>query len=455
MRGRALGRGRLIRRRNKKGTNYVGDWTDADGRRRREVLSSDRRVAERMLGDIIRKRDLEIAGLGIEDSHEMLVADLKAQYLADLKLRVTAGHVTNIKSRFKRIFEAVKARRVSDLRPGDVLAFRRQRVADGSSNRTANLDVAALKGMLNWAVDSGILGTNPLAKIKPLPQGKKHQRYRRRAMTESEVELFLQAAAEDDAEQEAHVAADQTIDGGSKGKGYAVRKRVVRVPQFPLWLALIETGARWGALTQVLWQDLDDEVATLRLRAETAKGEREQVNPIPIELLDELQELRAIHAEVTGLKPLPSDCIFLTPRGESWGRQSRNAMRIFDRLLERAELEKVDTTGEKLDIHALRHTFGTRLLRAGVGLHQVQKLMGHSSPALTAQVYAHLATDDLRDAVSRMPTVDGGGARKLPRGLPGTKLAQGPGGLSACAHKPLSGMERVIGIEPTTFSLGS
>ena len=455
MRGRALGRGRLVRRRNKKGTQYVGDWSDAEGRRRREVLSSDRRVAERMLGDIIRKRDLEIAGLGIEGANEMRLADLKIQYLADLKLRVTAAHVTNMKSRFKRIFEEIKARRVSDLRPGDVLAFRRQRVADGASNRTANLDVSALKAMLNWAVDAGILGANPLAKIKPLPQGKKHQRFRRRAMTETEVEDFLQAAAEDDAEQAAHVAAEHTIDGGSKGKGYAARQRATRVPQFPLWLALIETGARWGALTQVLWQDLDEEATTLRLRAETSKGEREQVNPIPIELLDELQELRAVHAEVTGQQPAPSDCIFLTPRGESWGNQSANAMRIFDRLLERAELEKIDSTGEKLDIHALRHTFGTRLLRAGVGLHQVQKLMGHSSPALTAQIYAHLATDDLRDAISRMPKMAGGSARKLPRGLSGTKLAQGPGGLSACAHKPLSGMERVIGIEPTTFSLGS
>ncbi len=81
--------------------------------------------------------------------------------------------------------------------------------------------------------------------------------------------------------------------------------------------------------------------------------------------------------------------------------------------------------------------------------------MGHSSPELTARVYAHLVCDDLRDAVERLPRGGGGGSRSLLRGLPGTKLAQGPGGLSACARKSLEGMERVIGIEPTTFSLGS
>ena len=45
--------------------------------------------------------------------------------------------------------------------------------------------------------------------------------------------------------------------------------------------------------------------------------------------------------------------------------------------------------------------------------------------------------------------------RQRPVGGVSIKLAQGPGGLSACARKPLSDMERVIGIEPTTFSLGS
>ena len=116
-------------------------------------------------------------------------------------------------------------------------------------------------------------------------------------------------------------------------------------------------------------------------------------------------------------------------------------MRIFDRLLDSAELEKIDASGQKLDIHALRHTYGTRLLRAGVGLHQVQKLMGHSSPELTARVYAHLVSDDLRDAVERLPCGGGGGSRSQLRGLPGTKLAHAKGsfGLSACARKSLEG----------------
>ncbi len=455
MRGRAIGRGRLVRRRNKRGTVYVGDWSDASGKRRRQVLSTDRRVAERQLGDIIRRRDLELAGLGREESHDRLLEEVRGLYESDLEQRVSAGHLSNLKGRLKRVLGGLRARRVSELQTSDLLEWRRRRIEDGASNRTANLDVAAVQGMLRWAVDCDVIASNPLAKLKRLPQGQKHQRYRRRALTEAEIERFLTAAIEDDAEQARHVAAERTIKNGTKGSRYAGRERSHRVPQYPLWLALVETGARWGALSQTVWQDLDEESATLRLRAETAKSGREQTNPIRKELVQELVALRELQTELLGDVPGDGDRIFLTPRGEPWGKQSRNAMRIFDRLLDRAELEKIDASGQKLDIHALRHTYGTRLLRAGVGLHQVQKLMGHSSPELTARVYAHLVCDDLRDAVERLPRGGGGGSRSQLRGLPGTKLAHGKGSFGRVARKSLEGMERVIGIEPTTFSLGS
>ena len=80
-------------------------------------------------------------------------------------------------------------------------------------------------------------------------------------------------------------------------------------------------------------------------------------------------------------------------------RATNNAMRVFNRLLTRGGIPRVDDDGRKLDIHSLRHTFGSRLARRGVGLVQVQRLMGHSDPKLTAQVYTHLDVEDLRKAV--------------------------------------------------------
>ena len=456
MRGRALGRGRLVRRRNKSGVVYVGDWSDSSGRRRREVLSTDRRVAERMLSDIIRRRDLEMAGLDVEDAQSTPLVELKEAYLAELATRVTERHLENSKARLSRVLKGVNAQTVADLAPQDVQAWRRERVADGASNRTANLDVNSLRSMLRWALQAEIIGRDPLSTVKPLPEGKRNQRYLRRSLSEDEVARFLLQARVDDQEEAARMQAERSKAGGTKGKKWAGRERLHRVPQVPLWNAFLETGARWGALTRVTWADLDESAGTLRLRVENAKGGHEQLIPLREQLIELLGELREHHVQALGEEPADSAHIFLTPRGEHWPTATRNAMRILDRVLEAAGIDKVDDAGRKLDIHALRHTFGTRLLRAGVGLHQVQRLLGHSSPALTAQVYAHLGSDDLRKAVEQLPRVGPGGrgGASRPR-LSGTKLAQAKGGLGRVARKSLEEMERVIGIEPTTFSLGS
>ncbi len=49
-------------------------------------------------------------------------------------------------------------------------------------------------------------------------------------------------------------------------------------------------------------------------------------------------------------------------------------------------------------VHTLRHTYATRMVRAGVRLDVVQRLLGHARLATTAQ-YLHSSMDDLRDAV--------------------------------------------------------
>ena len=52
--------------------------------------------------------------------------------------------------------------------------------------------------------------------------------------------------------------------------------------------------------------------------------------------------------------------------------------------------------------HDLRHTTATLLLRSGVPLVVVQKVLRHRDPKLTEAVYGHLATDYLRAEVNRL-----------------------------------------------------
>jgi len=49
--------------------------------------------------------------------------------------------------------------------------------------------------------------------------------------------------------------------------------------------------------------------------------------------------------------------------------------------------------------HDLRHGFATELLRRGVDVHRVQRLMRHSDVRVTTRIYGHLMVEDLRAAV--------------------------------------------------------
>jgi hypothetical protein len=55
-----------------------------------------------------------------------------------------------------------------------------------------------------------------------------------------------------------------------------------------------------------------------------------------------------------------------------------------------------------LRFHDLRHTTATLLLKAGVPLATVQRLLRHSDPAITTEVYGHLDVEDMRRGINQL-----------------------------------------------------
>lgn len=318
--------------------------------------------------------------------------EIAREYLDDLKHRVTELHFRNVELRLGRTLAALGVDRVDALQPLAVIRYRNQLRAEGLAPRSANLIVDNLRTMLGWAHDCGLITANPLGRIRRLPDGAGHQRCVRRALSDEEIGRFLAAAEADDAE----TARGWALRGGGEGNH---RRSAQRVPQAPLWRGFLDTGARWSELTRVVWGDIDLERRTLCLRAENTKAKRRRVVPLGAGVRAVLLALRGVHERVLGRPVTREDAVFLTPEGARWCRPTNNAMRIFNRLLVRAGIARVDAEGRKLDIHALRHTFGSRMARSGAGLVHVQRLMGHSDPKLTAQVYTHLDVEDLRGAI--------------------------------------------------------
>jgi hypothetical protein len=61
------------------------------------------------------------------------------------------------------------------------------------------------------------------------------------------------------------------------------------------------------------------------------------------------------------------------------------------------------------DVHALRHTYGTHLSKAGVPLRTAKAAMHHSDPSLTANVYTDPKLLDVAGAVASLPDLPPGG----------------------------------------------
>lgn len=73
---------------------------------------------------------------------------------------------------------------------------------------------------------------------------------------------------------------------------------------------------------------------------------------------------------------------------------SRNLQRSLDRLARKAGISK------KITLHTLRHTFGSTLLRKGVNIEVVSKLMGHANIMITYNKYIHTIQEEEAKAMN-------------------------------------------------------
>ena len=81
--------------------------------------------------------------------------------------------------------------------------------------------------------------------------------------------------------------------------------------------------------------------------------------------------------------------LFAGPRGHAWSYPA-----AYDLVLRLRE-----KTGIDFDPHWFRHSAATRMLRDGVPVEVVSKVLGHSSVAITSAVYGHLTAEDARKAL--------------------------------------------------------
>lgn len=374
-------------------------------------------AARQVLADLERKAERQRAGLitpgeaRVAEHLTRPIGEHIADYLTSLEASgASPKHVSETGRILKRMVEGCDFGTLAAIERSGVEHWLNRRRLDGASARTRNIDLIRLNAFLNWGIGAKRLISNPLKGL-PLANEKADNRRQRRAMTEEELGRLL-----DVARRRPLLEALTVRKGPRKGEAYAdirleVRERLETLgrERALIYKSLVLTGLRRNELASLTVGQLalDGPTPHAELDAADEKNREGHTIPIRADLAADLKhwladKLVTLQAEALGRgMPIPARLpantpLFVVPD---------KLVRIFDRDLKAAGIPKRDDRGRTLDVHALRHTFGTLLSKGGVPLRTAQAAMRHSDPSLTANIYTDPRLLDIGGALDALPTL--------------------------------------------------
>jgi len=371
----------------------------------RSILAQLQRQSELVKSNVISVGEDAIAG------HQATkLADHFAAYMMHQKAKeLNATRIANTESRLNRIARDCGLVRLSDLTPTALERWLLERQQEDMSAGTRNAYREAWIGFGNWCVTTNRLQTNPMASL-PKANVKADCRRKRRAMTEEELTRLL------DATRRRPVLDAMTIRRGpNKGKAIAKisneskrRLELLGRERSLIYKTYLLTGLRKSELASITAGQvhIGEPMSYLDLAAADEKNREGSQLPLRHDLAVELDEwIGEKRQSLSGDATIAISCqqsadlsadtpLFNIPTG---------ILRILNRDLELANIPKVDERGRTIDIHALRHTFGTHLSKAGVAPRTAQAAMRHSSIDLTMNVYTDPKLLDVQGALERLP----------------------------------------------------
>lgn len=237
----------------------------------------------------------------------------------------------------------------------------------GMALMTTNHYLAAAKAFCNWLAKEKRLMVNPLEHMTKL-NAATDRRYERRALLLEEIGRLLKAAG------------DGPVVHGMSGPERAL-----------LYRFALGTGFRWSEIHTLTKGSFDFEAGVVHIRAENAKNKKDADQPIPEDLIPDLKQYMLFFPAATQAFPT------------MWSERGAEMLAVD---LEAAGIPVVDEYGLVADFHALRHSYGTMLAKSGVPLAVAQRLMRHSDPKLTANLYTHILIQDKAEALAKLPKIE-------------------------------------------------
>lgn len=321
--------------------------------------TSNRHQADAELARRVERMQKIAAGLlppeSVSDARGKALADLLALFL-ERRTRegLSAGSADKYRKTLSKLFARVRWRVLAD---ADVRSFLQWRAQSELKAKTLNDLRAAVSVFFDWLVEQGFAVENPFASLKPVKLPPRDSQFRR-SLSFAEMGRLLAVAPP--------------------------HRRLV-------YLVAAYTGLRRKEMMNLRWSDLhlDGDAPFVHVPASISKNRRSASLPL---VPDVAAALRA--QKPADVSPFAFVLRGLVPR-----------VPTFKKDLAAAEIPFVDPFGRRVDVHALRVTYGTQLTVAGVAPREVMELMRHSALHLTMNLYTDAAQLKLSDAVAKLPRI--------------------------------------------------
>jgi integrase/recombinase XerD len=250
---------------------------------------------------------------------------------------------------------------------GHVFHYRRKDNGAPLSFNCQGKRLIAVRVFFQWLTRSHHLLFNPASELE-LPR--REQRLPRHILAVAEVEQILNA-----------------IDT-TEPSGLGIRDRAMLE-------ALYSTGMRRGELVALKLTDIDLPRGTVLVRQ--GKGKKDRMVPIgdrAIRWIERyLYEVREAYVEESD-----EGFLFLAKHGEPLS--GKHLSLIVKRAIERAALERFQTTHANAACHLFRHACATHMLENGADIRYIQALLGHEDLS-TTEIYTRVSILKLKEVHSR------------------------------------------------------
>ncbi len=330
-------------------------------------------------------------------------------YIAHLEARgTTKGHRDDRKRYLDKLADDCGFRRLRDLDRTVLERWLGVQAAAKKSARLRNAYRTSALAFANWCIDAKRIIHNPFDGT-PVANEKADPRRRRRALTEKELVALLQATQMRAVEERMKVRRGVDKDKLACKLKPKTRERLERLgrERALIYKTLVLTGLRKGELASLTIGQLHLEDPTPHANLLAADEKNRQGSKIALrgDLVMDLkqwlgEQLRVAREAASDRgEPIP----VRLPSNTRLFKIPSKLSKVLEMDLERAKVPKVDERGRVVDVHALRHTFGTHLSKGGVPLRTAQAAMRHSTPLLTANVYTDPALLDVGAALNALP----------------------------------------------------